>query len=60
MITDSEEFLNQELIVEGEPINITAVNVGNPHAIIFVEDLENVDIDKFGPAIECHEVFQKN
>ena len=57
MITDSEEFLNQELIVEGEPINITAVNVGNPHAIIFVEDLENVDIDKFGPAIECHEVF---
>ena len=57
MISDSSEAINEEITVDGETIELTAVNVGNPHAIIFVDNVDEVDIDKFGPAIEAHEVF---
>jgi len=35
----------------------TAVNVGNPHVIFFVEDILNFEIKKIGPAIENSELF---
>ena len=35
----------------------TAVNVGNPHVIFFVEKIENFDIGKIGPKIESHVLF---
>lgn len=57
MVADEEEFLNGNLKVLDETYAVTAISVGNPHAIIFVEDVSAVDIDKFGPAIEFHEVF---
>uniref|UniRef100_A0A7S4F1F8 Diaminopimelate epimerase n=2 Tax=Chrysotila carterae TaxID=13221 RepID=A0A7S4F1F8_CHRCT len=31
--------------------------MGNPHAIIFVDDLDAIDLATIGPQIECHEVF---
>jgi len=34
-----------------------AVNVGNPHIIFFVDDVENFDIEKIGPKIENNEIF---
>ena len=34
-----------------------AVNVGNPHIIFFVNDIENFDLKKIGPKIENHELF---
>ena len=34
-----------------------AVNVGNPHAIFFVNDIESFDLEKIGPEIENHELF---
>ena len=35
----------------------TAVNVGNPHIIFFVEDNEKFEIEKIGPEIENHKLF---
>ncbi|MDA9616063.1 diaminopimelate epimerase [Candidatus Pelagibacter sp.] len=34
-----------------------AVNVGNPHIIFFVNDIESFDLKKIGPEIENHELF---
>ena len=34
-----------------------AINVGNPHAIFFVNDVENFNLEKIGPEIENHEFF---
>jgi len=34
-----------------------AVNVGNPHIVFFVNDIENFDLKKIGPKIENHELF---
>jgi diaminopimelate epimerase len=52
-----DEFVDQILKVEGEPVQMTALSVGNPHAVIFVEDAAQVDLHKFGPAIENHPAF---
>lgn len=57
MISDEEEFLEGDLNVLDETLKVTAISVGNPHAIIFVDDVESIDMDKMGPAIECHDVF---
>ena len=35
----------------------TAVNVGNPHVIFFVNELQNFDISKIGPQLEIHKIF---
>ena len=40
-----------------EHIGGTAINVGNPHIIFFVNNLENYDLNKIGPEIENHKFF---
>ena len=40
-----------------EYIGGTAVNVGNPHIIFFIDDIENYDLKKIGPEIENHKLF---
>ena len=35
----------------------TAVNVGNPHIVFFVNEIENFNIEKIGPKIENHKIF---
>ncbi|MDA8537916.1 diaminopimelate epimerase [Candidatus Pelagibacter bacterium] len=40
-----------------EHIGGTAVNVGNPHIIFFVDNIENYNLEKIGPEIENHKFF---
>lgn len=35
----------------------TAVNVGNPHAVFFVDDVTAIDLEKWGPQVEHHPLF---
>ena len=37
----------------------TAVSMGNPHFVIFVDDLKSLDLGKFGPALETHSAFPR-
>ncbi len=48
---------NFPLIIEGKKFRITCVSMGNPHAVIFVGDVDGFDVKKYGPAIETHELF---
>ncbi len=34
-----------------------AVNIGNPHAVFFVDDVDDVDLEECGPAVEHHPLF---
>ncbi|MGD9610322.1 MAG: diaminopimelate epimerase [Desulfovibrionaceae bacterium] len=49
--------LNQTIEVEQQPINLHSVNTGVPHAVTFLESVENVDVWKYGRAIRFHEAF---
>jgi len=46
--------IEQPLTVPGTDVKLkfTAINFGNPHAVIFVDDVEKVPLTKWGPAIE--------
>lgn len=41
------------------PTTITAVSMGNPHAIVFVDDVASVRLNELGPALEHHALFPK-
>lgn len=45
------------LLVEWEEIDCTTISVGNPHTVIFVDDIESVPLTSLGPKIERHEAF---
>ena len=45
------------LMVEGEPVSLIPVSVGNPHAVIFVDDIEKAPLLTLGPRIEHHPAF---
>ncbi|MEG3225249.1 MAG: diaminopimelate epimerase [Methanobacteriales archaeon Met13] len=57
MVTEKEEFIDEELEVGGIKFPLTAVNVGNPHAVIFTDDLKEVALAELGPILENHEAF---
>ncbi len=52
-----DKAVEESLMVETQEYVITAVFMGNPHAVIFVDDVETVDIEKIGPLVETHERF---
>jgi diaminopimelate epimerase len=55
---DSFECINEPLPVLDKIFNISAVSMGNPHAVIFVDDqLDDNDLNKYGSAIETHKRF---
>ena len=49
--------INQQLMVNNQPITFTALNVGNPVAVIFVENFENLDWCEIGKKLEIHPNF---
>lgn len=46
-----------DLMVNGKEYTISAVSVGNPHAVMLVDDVENFDVENIGAGIESHELF---
>lgn len=49
--------IEEPLEVDGETYNITCANVGNPHAVVFVDDAASVPLSVIGPKIERHPKF---
>jgi diaminopimelate epimerase len=52
-----ERVIGQPLTVDGRTFTMTAVSMGNPHAILFVDEVNEADVVKYGPKIERHEWF---
>lgn len=52
-----DRFIDQPVIVGGKTYNITCVSMGNPHAVIFTEGIDDLDLEKTGPLFEHHELF---
>ena len=56
MIADSEAPL-QTLNLGADELQIAALSLGNPQAVLFVDDLEGAQLDALGPAISAHRAF---
>lgn len=57
LVPKGEKVLNLPLPEPWSRFNVTTVSMGNPHAVIFVEDLNAVELANWGPAIESHPAF---
>lgn len=53
----SERFVEQPVSVGGTTLPGTAVGMGNPHLVLFVEEVEAVPLAEWGPALEIHPEF---
>ena len=54
---DGQEMINQPMTIEGRQYNVTCVSMGNPHAVVFMDNLNTFDINTVGPAFEFNEAF---
>lgn len=57
ILSEKEKILNEEIIVEGVSYHITGVSMGNPHVVVYLDDIENLDIETIGPKFEHHACF---
>ena len=52
-----ERSVDEPITVNGKEYRMTCVSMGNPHAVIFMENIAELDIASIGPLFENHEVF---
>ena len=59
VLAEGEPVRGQVLEALGGTFQYTAVSMGNPHCVIFVEDYSKLDFEHLGPAIEQHSLFPR-
>ncbi len=52
-----ERSVDEPITVNGKEYRMTCVSMGNPHAVVFMENIAKLDIASIGPLFENHEVF---
>ena len=56
-IFDLPTVVSQPIVVSGKKILTTCVSMGNPHSVVYVDDVDSLDLEKIGPTYECHPAF---
>jgi diaminopimelate epimerase len=59
VVAEGETVVNQPIEVDGEVYYMTCVSMGNPHAVIYMEDVKGLKIEGIGPKFENHTRFPK-
>ena len=54
---DKDMIVNEPITTDGMLWHMTCVSMGNPHAVVFVEDTQHMDLNAIGPAFEKHPLF---
>jgi diaminopimelate epimerase len=57
LASPEEKVIHQPLNVKDQTWFVTCVSMGNPHCITFVDDVNNIDLEKIGPNFEHHSAF---
>jgi diaminopimelate epimerase len=57
VVAETEQVINAPIEVDGETYHMTAVSMGNPHTIVYMDEIDNLEIEKIGPSFENHKVF---
>lgn len=59
VISNEEIVKNLKLKALDREFTFTCLSMGNPHAVTFVDDIDNFDVDKYGSILESNEAFPK-
>lgn len=57
VVADGGQVVDEPIMVAGKEYRMTAVSMGNPHAVVFVEDTKNFPVREVGPFFEHHVRF---
>lgn len=57
VIAQGEKVVDEPITVLGKEYRMTCVSMGNPHAVVFVDDVEAFPVNEIGPYFENHERF---
>lgn len=60
VLSDNYQVIDEEIAVNGKSYKMTCVSMGNPHAVVFVQDIDDMrsfDLESVGPYFENHERF---
>lgn len=57
VISDKEQVISEPITVQGKTYYMTCVSMGNPHAVVFADDVAGLDLEKIGPDFEHNAVF---
>lgn len=49
--------IGEPITVDGKEYRFTGVSMGNPHAVVFMDGIRDMEIEKIGPSFEVHEKF---
>jgi len=53
------QIIDRPLTVEGSTYRVTCVSMGNPHCVLYLDDIDSLDLEKIGPCFEHHPFFPK-
>ena len=56
-IENKNKIVNEPVVIDGKEYNITCVSMGNPHCVVFINDVEGLDIESIGPKFEFDKLF---
>ena len=56
---EKEKVINEPITILDKEYKMTCVSMGNPHAVVFMDDVENLAIEQIGPYFENHKCFPK-
>lgn len=54
---DGDDFVSVPVEVDGREYKITGVSMGNPHAVVYMNDIDSLPLEKIGPKFENHSLF---
>ncbi|MEP6754783.1 MAG: diaminopimelate epimerase, partial [Chthonomonadales bacterium] len=54
---DADKVVGESIKVDGRKFDLTCVSMGNPHVVIFEDNVTNFDVARYGAAIETHKSF---
>lgn len=57
LAADGENYIAKPLTIDGKDYKITCVSMGNPHAVTYCDDIDNLDLEKIGPKFEFNPLF---
>jgi diaminopimelate epimerase len=53
------QIVNRPLTADGSTYTVTCVSMGNPHCVLYLDDIDSLDLEKIGPRFEHHVFFPK-
>lgn len=56
-VFDGDVVIDEPILVQGEEYRVTCVSMGNPHAVVFVNQTGEMDLEEIGPSFENHPAF---